>query len=231
MGERRLRNTTLMNPFRKEIDPVISEIATVVQPDDLETLLAKRIDVRLIDVRTPGEFESAHIRGSYNVPLDVLPEHAGEIAGDDRTHFILVCQSGARARKAEEALRSSGLARLHVLDGGMNAWLAANKPARLGPKRISLERQVRIIAGAISAIGGALALAVHPWFAGLPLLVGSGLVFAGVTDTCGMAMVLSKLPYNCAASCDVPAMVQALKRGAEPVPLRRTGPSARNCSR
>ena len=210
---------------------VISEIAPVIQPDDLETLLERRIDVRLIDVRTPGEFESAHIRGSYNVPLDVLPEHAREIAADDRTHFVLVCQSGARARKAEESLRQSGLARLHVLDGGMNAWLAANKSARFGPKRMSLERQVRIIAGSLSAVGGALALAVSPWFAALPLLVGSGLVFAGVTDTCGMAMVLSKLPYNCATSCDVPAMVQALKRGDEPVPLTRARLTTQSCAR
>lgn len=229
MGERRIRNAKLNDSERKP--KVISEIAPVIQPDDLEILLAKRVDVRLIDVRTPGEFESAHIRGSYNVPLDVLPEHAREIAADDRTHFVLVCQSGARARKAEEALRQSGMARLHVLDGGMNGWLAAKKPARLGPKRISLERQVRIIAGSLSAVGGALALAANPWFAALPLMVGSGLVFAGVTDTCGMAMVLSKLPYNCAASCDVPAMVQALKRGDEPVPLTRGRLTTESCAR
>jgi rhodanese-related sulfurtransferase len=220
-----------MNESERERTNVISEIAPIIQPDDLNELLANRIDVRLIDVRTPGEFESAHIFGAYNVPLDELPEHAREIAADDRTHFVLVCQSGARARKAEEALRRSGLARLHILDGGMNAWLAAQKPARLGPKRISLERQVRIIAGSLSAVGGALALAVNPWFAALPLLVGSGLVFAGVTDTCGMAMLLSKLPYNRAASCDVPAMVQALKQGAEPVPVTRTRLTAQNCSR
>lgn len=209
----------------------MNEIAPVVQPDDLQTLLATHTGMRLIDVRTPGEYESAHIGGSYNVPLDVLPEHAEEIAADDRTHFVLVCQSGARARKAEEALRRSGLARLHVLDGGMNAWIAAGKPARFGPKRISLERQVRIAAGALSAIGGALALAVNPWFAVVPLFVGSGLIFAGLTDSCGMAMVLSKLPYNFAASCDVSAMVRALTQGAEPLPVTRTRKTSQNCSR
>lgn len=208
---------------------MISDIAPVIQPNEPETLLAKRNDVRLIDVRTPGEFESAHIRGSYNVPLDVLPEHAREIAADGHTAFVLVCQSGARARKAEEALRQSGLARPHVLDGGMNGWLAAKKPARFDPKRISLERQVRIIARSFSATGRALA--VNPWFAGLPLLVGSGLVFAGVTDTCGMAMVLSRLPFNCAASCDVPAMVQALRQGAERVPVTRGRLTTQSCSR
>ncbi len=207
-------------------------LAPVLQPRDLEELIATRADVRLLDVRTPGEFENAHLAGAYNVPLDSLPEHAAEIAADPRTEFVLICQSGARARKAEEALRASGLARLHVLDGGMNAWLDAGKPARFGPMRMSLERQVRIVAGAISALGGLMALAVHPSFAVVPLFIGSGLVFAGVTDTCAMATLLARLPYNATVTCDVPAMVHALKHGAEPVPLRRTTRAAlQSCAR
>lgn len=206
-------------------------IAPVIQPSELEILMNTRADVRLIDVRTPGEFESAHIPSAYNVPVDVLPEHAGEIAHDVTTNYVLICQSGARARRAEEALRSSGLTRLHVLDGGMNAWLSANKPARFGPRRMSLERQVRIAAGTLAAMGGLLALAVNPWCALVPLFVGSGLVFAGVTDTCGMAMLLSRLPYNSTVSCDVPAMVHALKTGSAPVALTRNRVAAQNCAR
>ncbi|HET7710539.1 MAG TPA: rhodanese-like domain-containing protein [Thermoanaerobaculia bacterium] len=206
-------------------------LTPVLQPRDLEELIATRKDVRLLDVRTPGEFESAHIAGAYNVPLDALPEHAAEIAADPHTEFVLICQSGARARKAEDALRTSGLVRLHVLDGGMNGWVAAGKPVRFGPKRMSLERQVRIVAGAIGALGALLAMSVSPWFAAVSLFVGLGLVFAGVTDTCAMATLLAKLPYNAAVTCDVPAMVQALKHGTEPVPLRRTaGTSAQNCA-
>lgn len=206
-------------------------LAPVLQPRDLEELLASRTDIRLLDVRTPGEFESAHIAGAYNVPLDALPEHAAEIAADAHTEFVLICQSGARARKAEEALRASGLGRLHVLDGGMNAWLAAGRPCRLGPKRMSLERQVRIAAGSLAALGALLSLTVNPWFALVPLFVGGGLVFAGVTDTCAMAMLLARLPYNAAVTCDVPAMVQALRHGAQPVPLRRTRGGAQGCVR
>ncbi len=207
-------------------------LAPVLQPRELDELLTSRTGIRLIDVRTPGEFESAHIAGAYNVPLDALGEHAAEIATNPQNDFVLICQSGNRARKAEDALRGSGLTRLHVLDGGMNAWLAANKPARFGPRRMSLERQVRIVAGGLSAIGGLLALLVSPWFAIVPLFVGSGLVFAGVTDTCAMAMVLSRLPHNSVASCDVPAMVQALRSGAQPVPVgRQPAPPAQNCSR
>ncbi|HSH44683.1 MAG TPA: YgaP-like transmembrane domain, partial [Longimicrobiales bacterium] len=132
-----------------------------------------------------------------------------------------------RARQAEEALRDTGMPNLHVLDGGMNGWLAAGKPAIHGASRLSLERQVRIAAGGLAALGAALALLVSPLFALLPLVVGSGLVFAGVTDTCGMAMVLSRLPYNRVATCDVPAMVRALKDGAPPVGLQKSGSGGR----
>lgn len=206
-------------------------IAPVLLPSELEQLLIERHDIRLIDVRTPGEFEGSHIRGAYNVPLDALPDHAAEIATAPETEFILICQSGARARKAEEALRTSGMSRLHVLDGGMNAWLAASKPAEFGRRRMSLERQVRITAGALSATGALLALAINPWFAALPLFVGSGLVFAGITDTCGMAMLLSRLPYNRVATCDVPAMVRALRMGVAPAGAQSSQQVARDCAR
>ena len=204
----------------------------LLQPRELHELLVAQAPIRLIDVRTPGEFESAHIAGAYNVPLDALGEHASEIAMSPQHDFVLICQSGSRARKAEEALRVSGLTAVHILDGGMNAWLAADKPARFGPKRMSLERQVRIVAGGVSAIGALLALLVTPWFAMVPLLIGSGLVFAGVTDTCAMAMLLSRLPHNAVASCDVPAMIEALKRGTEPAPVGRTQRlAAESCAR
>ena len=108
------------------------------------------------------------------------------------------------------------MADLHVLDGGMSAWIAAGMPVRRGEPRVSLERQVRIAAGALAATGGFLALFADPLFAALPAFVGSGLVFAGVTDTCAMGMLLARLPYNRPASCDLPAMVRALTTGAEP---------------
>ena len=104
---------------------------------------------------------------------------------------------------------------LHVLDGGLNRWISAGKPVRRGRERISLERQVRIAAGALAAAGGLLALKAHPRFGLLSAFVGGGLVFAGVTDTCGMARMLAKLPYN-QAGCDVEAMVEALKQGESP---------------
>lgn len=196
-------------------------IPPVLNSEELEVLLRERPDVRLLDVRTPGEYESVHIRGAYNVPLDTLGEHAEEIRAAVGAPVVLICQSGSRARKAEEALQGAGMPNLHVLDGGVNGWVGAGKPAQRGAQRMSLERQVRIAAGSLAATGGVLAMLLNPLFAIIPAFVGSGLVFAGVTDTCGMAMVLSRLPHNRSATCDVDAMVQALRTGSPPVGIGR----------
>ena len=182
----------------------------VINSAELAELLTARPDVRVLDVRTPAEHESVHIAGSYNVPVDELAEHRVELRAAVSGPVVLVCQSGTRARRAEELLRDAGMAHLHVLDGGMNGWLAQGLPVRRGTKRMSLERQVRIVAGGLAATGALLALVVNPLFALLPAFVGSGLVFAGVTDRCGMALVLARLPYNRGATCDVPRMIRAL---------------------
>ena len=189
-------------------------LAPLLKPSDLAALTSSRPDVRVLDVRTPGEFESVHIRGAYNVPLDTLSEHSAEISGVSAP-VILVCQSGGRARRAEAALKAAGMANLHVLEGGMNAWVGGGFPVGGGKRRLSLERQVRIVAGTLAATGGLLGFFVNPAFALIPAFVGSGLAFAGVTDICGMGLLLARLPYN-RASCDVPAMVRALASGSAP---------------
>lgn len=188
-------------------------ISQVLTPGDLAAFIREQPGVRVLDVRTPGEYGASHIPGAYNVPLDTLGEHAREIGAGVAQPVVLVCQSGQRARKAEATLANAGMSNLYVLEGGMNAWAAAGHPTLHGRKRFSLERQVRIAAGLLAAAGGALALAVDPLFALIPTLVGSGLVFAGLTDTCGMATLLAKLPYNRPPTCDVGAMVRALTKG------------------
>ena len=191
----------------------VSTPAGLISPADVTRLLAvDPASVRLLDVRTPGEYSTAHIAGSYNVPLDQLSEHATEISALDMP-VVLICQSGQRAGRADAVLRASGLRQLRVMDGGMRAWLDAGRPVNRGVQRMSLERQVRIAAGSLSATGAFLALLVSPWFAGIPAFVGSGLVFAGVTDICAMGMLLARLPYNRASACDVAAAVEALRTG------------------
>ena len=178
-----------------------------VQPVDLRTWL-QQDEVRLVDVRTPAEFESVHIPGSYNVPLDVLDEHAQELRHLEHP-VVLICRSGNRATQAERKLAEIGLPRLHVLAGGIGAWEAVGGEVRRGQQRWDLERQVRLVAGSLvlASIVGSVIFPPAKWLAGA---VGAGLAFAALSNTCAMASLLSKLPYNRGASCDVGQVVARL---------------------
>lgn len=174
----------------------------------LSTLLTSNAAARILDVRTTAEFENAHIEGAYNVPLDQLNEHAQEMRAAAGP-VVVVCQSGQRAEKADALLGAAGMHNVHVLEGGMKAWIAAGHPVRRIRARISLERQVRMTAGSIVALGSLAAVFVSPTLAWVPALIGGGLVFSAITDTCGMGMLLARLPYNRASlSCDTESIVR-----------------------
>ena len=179
---------------------------------DVPTLrhkLAAGDAVRLLDVRTAGEFETAHIPGSYNVPLDQLGEHRDEIRAL-RDDVVVICQSGTRAGQAERRLAEAGMANVHVLSGGMNAWTQAGADVNRGAERWGLERQVRLVAGAIVALS-VLASIWVPAARFLAGAVGAGLTFAALTNTCAMGNLLARLPYNTRTSaCDVDEMVRQL---------------------
>lgn len=165
---------------------------------------------RLIDVRTPAEFETAHIPGSYNVPLHLVQEHRDELLHHlDGTDVVLVCRSGQRAGLAGRDLAGTGLPGVHILDGGITAWQAAGAPVTRGRVRWDLERQVRLVAGALVALAvlGSLLVPGLYWLAGL---IGAGLVVAAVTNTCVMGMLLARLPYNRGAACDLDSVVRRL---------------------
>lgn len=190
--------------------------AKVLSPGELREMTDRNPRTRLLDVRTPVEYEAVHIAGAYNVPLDSLGEHATEIRAGVDEPVVLICQSGMRARRAEEALKAAGMPNLHVLDGGVNGWVAAGEEVIRGRKRMTIERQVRTLAGSMVAAAGMLAVLVNPGFALLAVGIGAGLTFAGLTDRCGMALLLARLPFNRVPTCDVGAMVDALKAGDGP---------------
>ena len=165
---------------------------------------------RVLDVRTATEFETAHIPGSYNVPLDNLREHRAELRHHLDEDVVLVCRSGNRAEQAEKALAEVGLPGLRVLEGGMVAWEAAGAPVNRGRQTWELERQVRLTAGAIVAasVFGSAAVPRLKWVAAG---IGTGLVGAALTNTCAMGMVLARMPWNRQAdSCDIDEVVKAL---------------------
>lgn len=162
-----------------------------VRPADLPAALAAAPNATLIDVRTPAEFEEVHVIGATNQPLDRL-DPACFTAGEP---IYVLCRTGARARLASEKLATAGIDSATVVEEGTLGCVEAGLPVRRGKKAISLERQVRIAAGSLVVTGVALSL-VHPAWLGLAAFVGAGLVYAGVTDTCGMGMLLAKAPWN-----------------------------------
>lgn len=189
----------------------------ILNAADLRGLLDSPNPPRILDVRTPGEFEGVHIAGAYNVPLDLLREHSDEIRTHLDDHVVLVCRSGQRAAQAEQTLHDTGLTNVHILDGGMNSWEANGFSVKRGAQRWDLERQVRLVAGSIVALS-VLASIFVPGFKWVALFIGSGLVFAAVSNTCMMGMLLAKLPYNRGATCDAQTIVAQLvdSRSAQP---------------
>ncbi|MEM9026548.1 MAG: rhodanese-like domain-containing protein [Verrucomicrobiota bacterium] len=148
----------------------------------------------LIDVRSPGEFRSEHILHSENVPLDSI--EAADFNEIPAKRIVLICQSGVRSRKAGEHLPNSIESEVYSVEGGLNAWKAAGYPTAKGQGSISIERQVRIGAGALVALFSVLGLTLHTGFFAVPIFIGCGLVFAGITDICGMGLLLVRAPWN-----------------------------------
>ncbi|OSC24858.1 sulfurtransferase [Mycobacterium vulneris] len=185
--------------------------ADAITSVELRTLLESPTAPRVLDVRTPAEFETAHIADSYNVPLDVLEDHAGDIAGrlDNGRDIVLVCRSGQRSTKAHALLRDAGLNGGRVLEKGIVDWERRGFAVHRGTQRWELERQVRLVAGSVvlSSVLGSVALPRLKWVAAA---IGSGLTFAALTNTCAMATALSKLPYNRGATSDPEAVLSAL---------------------
>jgi len=167
----------------------------MITPAELQRLLATEPNLSLLDVRTPVEFAEVHVPRARNVPLDELDPRLLQVQKDKPVY--LLCRGGQRARKAAEKLAKEGFARPVVVEGGTLAWIEAKLPVMRGAtKIISLERQVRIAAGSLVLAGVLLGWFVHPGFYGLSAFVGAGLVFAGITDFCGMGLLLAKMPWN-----------------------------------
>jgi rhodanese-related sulfurtransferase len=171
--------------------------AASLQPDQLAGLLGPERAVDLIDVRTPVEFREVHLEGARNVPLERLDPDAvaRERTAPDQPLYV-ICQTGSRGRQAQARLARAGLGPVVNIEGGTRACLAAGLPMVHGRKVVSLERQVRIAAGSLVLLGLALGWLFHPGFLGLSAFVGAGLVFAGITDFCGMGLLLARMPWN-----------------------------------
>ncbi|MFZ4554965.1 MAG: rhodanese-like domain-containing protein [Pseudanabaena sp.] len=160
--------------------------------------LKQKLDLQqviLVDVRESGEYATEHIVGSVSIPLSTFDENLIENNGDKP--LVICCQSGMRSSRASQKLLENGYEHVMQLKGGLSSWKAAGLKTQVNRHvPISLFRQVQIVAGSLVAIGTGLGIVVSPWFLLLSGFVGCGLVFAGVTNTCAMGILLMKLPYN-----------------------------------
>jgi rhodanese-related sulfurtransferase len=166
-----------------------------ISPVELQKILAAQPDAAVLDVRTPVEFAEVHIPQARNVPLDELKPSVLQFSKGQPVY--LLCRSGQRATKAAEKFAKDRYSQPVIVEGGTLAWIDAGLPvSRSTVKVISLERQVRIAAGAIVLTGVLLAHFVNFNFIWLSGFVGAGLIFAGITDFCGMGLLLAKMPWN-----------------------------------
>ncbi|MGC5583242.1 rhodanese-like domain-containing protein [Ornithinimicrobium sp. W1679] len=169
---------------------------TVIDADTLKAWIERHDDVVVIDVRSAAEFESLHIRGSYNVPLPLLAEHTQDVAQRVGRRVVLVCHSGVRAEQARVRLHEVGMDSALVLDGGAPAFAAAGGDVVRGEQRWAMDRQVRMVAGTLVTTGLLAGELVSPKLRLVAGAVGAGLAFSAASNTCAMGSALARMPWN-----------------------------------
>ena len=167
--------------------------APTIAPRELQALREQASGPFVLDVRSALEFEAEQIEGAHLVPLDELERRLDDVP--DQGEVVVVCRTGIRATLAAETLARGGR-QAKVLEGGMIAWRRAGLPMREGRKRLPVDRQVQLIAGTMVLIGVTLGTLVNPWFLVIAAFFGAGLTFAGATGTCGLALLLLRMPWN-----------------------------------
>lgn len=170
---------------------------TTIHPRQFAELCQGGKKVELIDVRTPIEFQEVHVEFARNVPLDQLdpPALMQGRQGSASDPLFIICRTGGRGKQACERFLTAGFANVVNVEGGTLACIDAGLPVVRGKQSISLERQVRIAAGSLVLLGVGVGW-FFPAFLGLAAFVGAGLVFSGITNTCGMGLILAKMPWN-----------------------------------
>ena len=187
--------------------------AATIAPLELQALRARTPSPFILDVRSVLEFEGERIEGARNIPVDQLEMRLSEVP--EHEEVLVVCRTGIRATIAAASLARAGR-RARVLEGGMLAWRRAHLPVREGRKRLAIDRQVQLIAGTMVLAGVGLGAFVNPWFLALAAFFGAGLTVAGATGTCGLALLLMKMPWNRPSSAPAETTTGACAVGGGP---------------
>ncbi len=165
---------------------------------DFRNLVATGKQIELIDVRTSVEFREVRVDFARNEPLDRLDPKKILTArnGAANEPLYVICRSGARGKQACEKLVAAGLTHVINIEGGTMACAAAGIPVVRGKKTIPLHCQVQIITGLLVTLGSILAVSFNPYWISIPILMGAGLMFSGITNTCAMGTGLARMPWN-----------------------------------
>ena len=197
---RNMRAKVIPKPFN--IDNIIrvnqkgeATLLEMISPRDAFALVKKEPQTKLLDVRSTLEFNQVHIEQSINIPIDTLSSRVGEL-GRTGQKYIVFCLAGNRSPMAADMLLRAGINAVKVMEGGIAKWQKEKLPIIKGQGGMSLERQVRIIAGGLVLAGIIMAWLVHWAFIFISVFVSCGLIYAGLSDNCLMGMLLMKLPYN-----------------------------------
>ena len=170
---------------------------TTISPSRLAELCQSGQCIELLDVRTPVEFREVHLDIAKNIPLDQFdPAQVMQARTTPDQPLYVICRSGSRGQQACEKFLQAGFTNVINVEGGTLACVEAGMPVIRGKQTISLERQVRIASGLLVLMGLGLGIFAHEGWLGLAGIIGAGLVFAGITDTCGMGMMLARMPWN-----------------------------------
>lgn len=206
-------------------------VGATVSPAELSLALRGAAPPSVVDVRSPIEYQAEHIAGSRHIPLEQLDARPEELPAG--APHILVCRSGLRATSAAQLLARRGRTG-RVLTGGMLAWRKSGLPVVEAPAPLPIDRQVQLIVGLSVVSSVALGVLVHPGFLAIAAFFGAGLTFAGATGTCGLGLLLARMPWNqlapatspatCAASPATPGSTCA---ASPPSPTCAAGPTAR----
>jgi rhodanese-related sulfurtransferase len=179
-----------------------------INATEFSNLVASGKKIDLIDVRTPVEFREVHVTIARNEPLDRLDPQAiqGARNGTSAEPLYIICRSGARGKQACEKFFASGIQNVINVEGGTQACITAGIPVIRGKRAIPLNCQVQIITGTVVLAGAVLALVTSNlyWLA-LPIIIGAGLMFSGLTNTCAMGTMLSRMPWNQVKPTSAPA--------------------------
>lgn len=167
-----------------------------ITPKSLYDLISKGNSVHLVDVRTPAEFQEIHVDVAKNVPLDRLDPATLGLDPQSKEPLYVICRSGTRGSQACQSLLRSGLSNVVNVEGGTMAWAQAGLPVIRGKKSVSIDRQVRMVAGSLVLIASILAVTLDARWGILSGLIGAGLLQAGLFDSCMMGMWLAKMPWN-----------------------------------